>query len=189
MLLVFRMLQKRARSNPLLEDRKRLSLWWHYSSRAAKKGELRRSNCVKRSNLPKIWPLFCLFCLLTKVKGYDIIGGPCAGRNFYYTISRTFCQGKIEKNFAQIFSQNESKFCYICTKKHKIFFCAFFTKFTLSVCEKFRLVFYKKICYNFIVRLKEIKFWEYSWLRTQKIKNFLKPIDKIKILCYNKYVR
>lgn len=166
------MLKKRARSNPPLEDRKRLSLWWHYSSRAAIKGELRRNNCVKRSNLPKIWPLFCLFCLLTKAKGCDIIGGPRTGRIFYYTILRIFCQGKIEKNFTQIFSQNRSKFCHIAQRNNQIFFCAFFIKFALSVCEKFQLVFYKKICYNFIVRLKEIKFWEYSWLRTQKIKNF-----------------
>ena len=106
MLLVFSMLKKRARSNPLLEDRKRLSLWWHYSSRAATKGELRRSNCVKRSNLPKIWPLFCLFCLLTKAKGYDIIGGPRAGRIFHYTIPRTFCQGKMLHKFLYKKSQN-----------------------------------------------------------------------------------
>ena len=100
------MLKKRARSNPPLEDRKRLSLWWHYSSRAATKGELRRSNCVKRSNLPKIWPLFCLFCLLTKVKRCDIIGGPRTGRNFYYTILRTFCQGKMLHKFLYKKSQN-----------------------------------------------------------------------------------
>lgn len=113
MLLVFSMLKKRTRSNPPLEDRKRLSLWWHYSSRAATKGELRRSNCVKRSNLPKIWPLFCLFCLLIKVKRCDIIGGPRTGRNFYYNISTTFLSSIFLSAIRTKFSRNLCIFCLL----------------------------------------------------------------------------